>query len=69
MADLVNGSVKQFNGTKGYGFIEKEDGNDIFVHYTSLQCEGYRTLQEGQNVEFSVVDGNKGLTAQDVIVL
>ena len=69
MADLVNGSVKWFNGTKGYGFIEKEDGNDIFVHYTSLQCEGYRTLQEGQNVEFSVVDGNKGLTAQDVIVL
>ena len=69
MADRVNGSVKWFNGTKGYGFIEKEDGNDVFVHYTSLQGEGYRTLKEGQNVEFTIVDGEKGLTAQDVIVL
>ena len=69
MDDRVNGSVKWFNGPKGYGFIEKEDGNDVFVHFSSIQGEGYRTLKEGQSVEFTVVDGDKGLTAQDVIVL
>ncbi len=69
MSERVKGSVKWFNSPKGYGFIEKEDGEDVFVHYTSIQGEGYRSLEEGQAVEFTLVDGDKGLQAQDVVIL
>lgn len=69
MAERESGTVKWFNNTKGYGFITREEGDDIFVHYSSIRGEGYRSLREGQKVEFSVVDSGKGLQAQDVIVL
>lgn len=69
MAERESGTVKWFNNTKGYGFITREEGEDIFVHYSSIRGEGYRSLREGQKVEFSVVDSGKGLQAQDVIVL
>ncbi len=68
MAEREQGTVKWFNASKGYGFIARENGNDIFVHYTGIRGEGYRTLVEGQKVEFSVVDGDKGPQAQDVVV-
>jgi CspA family cold shock protein len=62
------GTVKWFNGSKGYGFIERDDdGDDVFVHYTAILDDGYRNLNEGQRVEFSVVQGQKGLQAQDVV--
>lgn len=69
MAERESGTVKWFNNTKGYGFITREGGEDIFVHYSSIRGEGYRSLREGQKVEFSVVDSGKGLQAQDVVVL
>lgn len=69
MAERESGTVKWFNNTKGYGFITRAEGEDIFVHYSSIRGEGYRSLREGQKVEFSVVDSGKGLQAQDVIVL
>ncbi|MCB0163863.1 MAG: cold-shock protein [Anaerolineae bacterium] len=69
MSDRVTGTVKWFNATKGYGFIERSDGKDVFVHYSAINGSGYRSLQEGQRVEFTVVEGQKGLQAQDVIVL
>lgn len=56
----MTGTVKWFNNQKGYGFISDENGNDVFVHYSGLDMEGYKTLEEGQAVEFDVVDGNKG---------
>jgi len=62
------GTVKWFNSTKGYGFIERENGNDVFVHYSAINSTGYRTLEEGQRVEFTVVEGQKGLQAQDVVI-
>ncbi|MFQ5676842.1 MAG: cold-shock protein [bacterium] len=68
MAERENGTVKWFNTTKGYGFIERENGDDIFVHYSSIRGEGYRSLKEGQQVEFTVVEGEKGPQAQDVTV-
>jgi CspA family cold shock protein len=61
------GRVKWFNNAKGYGFIERSQGGDVFVHHTAIQAEGYRTLEEGQSVEFTVVQGPKGLQAQEVI--
>jgi CspA family cold shock protein len=61
------GRVKWFNNAKGYGFIERSSGGDVFVHHTAIQAEGYRTLEEGQSVEFTVVQGPKGLQAQEVI--
>jgi CspA family cold shock protein len=61
------GKVKWFNNSKGYGFIERSQGGDVFVHHTAIQSEGYRTLEEGQSVEFTVVQGPKGLQAQEVI--
>jgi CspA family cold shock protein len=67
MSERIIGTVKWFNNTKGYGFIERQDGDDVFVHYTSIQGEGYRTLVEGQQVEFSVENGPKGLQAANVI--
>jgi len=62
------GTVKWFNATKGYGFIERENGKDVFVHYSAISSTGYRTLEEGQRVEFTVVEGQKGLQAQDVVI-
>ena len=60
---MPEGTVKWFNASKGYGFIEYEDGPDVFVHYSAIQDSGYRTLEDGQNVEFEIVDGPKGLQA------
>jgi CspA family cold shock protein len=68
MSNKVHGTVKWFNGSKGYGFIERDDGgDDVFVHYSSIIDDGYRNLDEGQRVEFAVVQGQKGLQAQDVV--
>lgn len=60
------GRVKWFNENKGYGFIEQEDGEDVFVHYSAIQEEGFKTLAEGQQVQFEVVKGEKGLQAAKV---
>lgn len=67
MAERFVGTVKWFNGTKGYGFIAREGGEDVFVHYSAIQASGYRNLAEGQKVEFSIERGPKGLQAVDVI--
>ena len=67
MAEKEQGKVKWFNNAKGYGFIERSTGGDIFVHYSSIQIDGYRTLKEGQTVEFVVSKGDKGLQADDVV--
>ena len=69
MTEKQQGTVKWFNGSKGYGFIEREDGEDLFVHYNSILGDGYRNLNEGQQVEFTVVQGQKGPQAQDVMVI
>lgn len=69
MSDRVVGTVKWFNGTKGYGFISREDGADVFVHYSAIQTQGFRTLEEGQKVEFSIEKGPKGLQAVNVTTL
>ncbi len=66
MSERVLGTVKWFNGGKGYGFIEREDGDDVFVHYSAVLGEGYRNLDEGQRVEFAVEQGPKGLQAVSV---
>jgi len=60
------GKVKWFNSEKGYGFIERDSGGDVFVHHSEIRVSGYRTLEENQRVEFTVVEGKKGLQAQDV---
>ena len=65
----MTGTVKWFNGSKGYGFISREDGEDVFVHHSAIQTEGYRNLEEGQRVEFTVERGPKGLQATRVVVL
>ena len=69
MTDKVQGTVKWFNGTKGFGFIERDEGDDVFVHYTAITGDGFRNLEEGQRVEFVVAQGEKGPQAQDVTVL
>ena len=66
---MQKGTVKWFNNQKGYGFISDEEGNDIFVHYSGLNMEGYKSLEEGQAVEFEVVNGAKGLQATNVTKL
>ena len=63
------GTVKWFNGSKGYGFIERDSGGDVFVHFNAIIGEGYKNLDEGQRVEFSVVKGQKGDQAQEVMPL
>ena len=63
------GKVKWFSAEKGYGFIEREDGGDVFVHFSAIQSEGFKTLEEGQAVEFDVVEGNRGEQAANVVKL
>lgn len=65
----MQGKVKWFNVAKGYGFIEKEDGGDVFVHYTAIKEDGFKSLGEGQEVEFDVVEGSRGLQAANVVKL
>jgi CspA family cold shock protein len=69
MSERVTGTVKWFNGGKGYGFISREGGEDIFVHFSAIQSDGYRNLQEGQKVEFAVEKGPKGLQAANVVII
>ena len=69
MAERVTGTVKWFNGSKGYGFLAQEGGPDVFVHFSAIQGEGYRNLEEGQRVEFTIQQGPKGLQAADVKVV
>lgn len=69
MPDRIEGTVKWFNASKGYGFISQEGAEDVFVHFSSIRGSGYRTLEEGQRVEFEVGMGDKGPQAQDVVLL
>ncbi len=66
---MSTGRVKWFNADKGYGFITGEDGKDIFVHYSAIQSDGFRTLEEGQNVSYEVVEGDRGEQAANVSVI
>ncbi len=68
MSERTTGTVKWFNGDKVYGFIQQETGPDVFVHHSAIRGEGFKNLEEGQNVEFSVQQGPKGLQAADVAV-
>ncbi len=68
MSERTIGTVKWFNGSKGYGFIARENGPDVFVHFSAIQGDGYRNLEEGQKVEFSIEQGPKGLQAANVVV-
>ena len=63
---MVQGKVKWFNESKGFGFIEREDGDDVFVHFSAIKEVGFKTLNEGQKVEFDIVDGQKGPAAANV---
>ena len=65
----MTGKVKWFNAEKGYGFIEREDGGDVLVHFSAIQGEGFKTLEEGQALEFDVVEGNRGEQAANVVKL
>ncbi|GFN30225.1 cold shock domain-containing protein [Paenibacillus xylaniclasticus] len=65
----MKGTVKWFNAEKGYGFIQVENGEDVFVHFSAIQGEGFKTLDEGQAVEFDITDGNRGPQAANVIKL
>ncbi len=69
MSERIVGTVKWFNGCKGYGFLSQEGGEDVFVHFSAIQGEGFRNLEEGQKVEFSIQKGPKGLQAADVKVI
>ena len=69
MSEREKGTVKWFNASKGYGFIARDDGNDVFVHFSSLEGNDYRTLNEGDQVEFEVASSDKGLEAKDVKLL
>ncbi|MGR5995945.1 cold shock protein CspC [Bacillus cereus] len=65
----MQGRVKWFNAEKGFGFIEREDGDDVFVHFSAIQQDGYKSLEEGQQVEFDIVDGARGPQATNVVKL
>jgi cold shock protein len=67
MSERVTGTVKWFNAQKGYGFIAREDGPDVFVHHSGITGSGYRELREGERVEFTITQGPKGLQASDVV--
>jgi len=69
MSERVLGTVKGCNGSKGYGVIEREEGEDVFVHFSAIQGDGFRNLEEGQRVEFDVEQGEKGLQAANVVVV
>lgn len=69
MANREKGTVKWFNSEKGYGFIEREKGGDVFVHFKAITGDGYKSLTEGQRVEFTVTQGQKGLQAEEVSVV
>ena len=66
---MANGTVKWFNSSKGYGFISPESGNDVFVHHSAIQGDGYKSLDEGQSVEFEIQEGPKGAHAANVVKL
>ncbi len=66
LSERETGVVKWFNGTKGYGFIQRDSGGDIFIHYSAIITEGFKSLEEGQRVEFSVTETDRGLQAQEV---
>lgn len=66
---MQTGTVKWFNSEKGFGFIEVEGGNDVFVHFSAIVSDGYKTLEEGERVEFNVVQGNRGPQAENVVKL
>ena len=69
MSERIIGTVKWFNGSKGYGFLEREGGKDVFVHFSAIQADGFKSLNEGQKVEFTVEQGPKGPQAANVIVI
>ena len=69
MSDKITGTVKWFNENKGFGFIEREGGPDVFAHFSAIQSSGYKTLAEGQRVEFIVTDGQKGPQAEQIVAL
>ncbi|MBX3047782.1 MAG: cold-shock protein [Anaerolineales bacterium] len=69
MAEREQGTVKWFNSAKGYGFLERDSGGDIFVHFSAINMDGFRSLKEGQRVEFVVGDSDKGPQAQDVTLI
>lgn len=64
---MARGRVKWFNASKGYGFISREDGSDVFVHFSAIQGDGFKSLDEGQEVEFEIIDGKKGPQASNVV--
>jgi CspA family cold shock protein len=68
MNERITGTVKWFNAAKGYGFIGRDEGDDVFVHFSAIQMDGYRRLEKGQMVEFSIEEGPKGLQAANVIL-
>ncbi|MCI1694841.1 cold-shock protein CspD [Aneurinibacillus aneurinilyticus] len=65
----MNGTVKWFNAEKGFGFIEREDGDDVFVHFSAITGDGFKSLEEGQQVQFDIVEGNRGPQAANVVKL
>lgn len=69
MSEKEQGTVKWFNGSKGYGFIERDSGEDVFVHFSAIVGDGFRSLDEGQRVEFNVTDGEKGPQAEEVVAI
>ena len=69
MSDVITGTVKWFNESKGFGFLEREEGPDVFVHFSAINADGFRSLAEGQKVSFSVTQGQKGPQAENVTVI